>query len=128
MMNESQRYFVNGFSIILMEFCVIANVLFLTKIAQCIKTILRFMNILTRGLVAGLGAGGFAFLASFLLERFIPDLFTQPSSPHTTEPMDATSGSNVNITLDDLPSADTCIDCKIISESLRNVFLDLLVG
>lgn len=61
----------------------------------------RFMNILTRGLVAGLGAGGFAFLASFLLERFIPDLFTQPSSPHATEPMDAASGSNVNITLDD---------------------------
>ncbi len=61
----------------------------------------QFWNILIRGLLAGIGAGGFAFLARFLLERFIPDLFTPQSSPHTTEPADPAVGSNVNITLDD---------------------------
>ena len=61
----------------------------------------RFLHILGRGLVAGVGAGSFALCARILLERFIPDLFTPPASSDVTEAARSASGSNVNITLDD---------------------------
>ena len=77
----------------------------------------RFWNILIRGLVAGIGAGGFAFLARFLLERFVPDLFTSQSSPHTAEPTDAAFGSNVNITLDDDLDTDSAQGTSGLSDT-----------
>ena len=63
----------------------------------------RFLSILGRGLIAGIGAGGFVLCARIILERFIPDLFT-PSSADPSEAIDMTdtsSGANINITLDD---------------------------
>ena len=38
----------------------------------------RFLHILGRGLIAGVGAGSFVFCARILLKRFIPDLFAPP--------------------------------------------------
>ena len=61
----------------------------------------QFITMLGRGLISGMGAGGFVFLARVLLERFIPDLFTPQPQPETAEIADPTSGTNVNITLDD---------------------------
>ena len=63
----------------------------------------RFLNILMRGLIAGVGAGGFVLCARIILERFIPDLFSaSPGTPtDTVETTDMSSGSNINITLDD---------------------------
>lgn len=61
----------------------------------------RFLHILGRGLVAGVGAGSFVLCARFLLDRFIPDLFTPPASSNTAETADNSSGANINITLDD---------------------------
>jgi len=61
----------------------------------------RFLHILGRGLVAGVGAGSFVLCARILLERFIPDLFTPPASSNTAETVDNSSGANINITLDD---------------------------
>ena len=63
----------------------------------------RFLNILGRGLIAGVGAGGFVLCARIILERFIPDLFTPLSatSPETADMTDVSSGANINITLDD---------------------------
>ena len=61
----------------------------------------RFLHILGRGLIAGVGAGGFVFCARILLERFIPDLFTSPASSDTAETANSSSGANINITLDD---------------------------
>ena len=63
----------------------------------------RFLSILGRGLIAGIGAGGFVLCARLILDRFIPDLFT-PSSADPSEAIDMTdtsSGANINITLDD---------------------------
>ena len=62
----------------------------------------RFLHILGRGLIAGVGAGSFVFCTRILLERFIPDLFTpSPAVSDTAETTDSSSGSNINITLDD---------------------------
>ena len=61
----------------------------------------RFLHILGRGLIAGIGAGVFVLCARILLERFIPDLFTSPASSDITETASSSSGSNINITLDD---------------------------
>ena len=61
----------------------------------------RFLHILGRGLIAGVGAGGFVFCARILLERFIPDLFTSPASSDIAETANSSSGANINITLDD---------------------------
>ena len=62
----------------------------------------RFLHILGRGLIAGVGAGSFVFCTRILLERFIPDLFTpSPAVSDTAETADSSSGSNINITLDD---------------------------
>ena len=63
----------------------------------------RFLSILGRGLIAGIGAGGFVLCARIILERFIPDLFI-PSSADPSEVADTadiSSGANINITLDD---------------------------
>ena len=61
----------------------------------------RFVHILGRGLIAGIGAGIFVLCARILLERFIPDLFTSPASSDIAETASSSSGSNINITLDD---------------------------
>ena len=61
----------------------------------------RFLHILGRGLIAGVGAGSFVLCARILLERFIPDLFTPPAPSDTADVVDSSSGSNINITLDD---------------------------
>ena len=63
----------------------------------------RFLSILGRGLIAGVGAGGFVLCARIILERFIPDLFTPPpaASPEAADMTDISSGANINITLDD---------------------------
>ncbi|QSH91353.1 hypothetical protein C5N99_01680 [Treponema medium] len=61
----------------------------------------RFLHILGRGLIAGIGAGIFVLCARILLERFIPDLFTSPVSSDIAETASSSSGSNINITLDD---------------------------
>ena len=61
----------------------------------------QFITMLGRGLIAGLGAGGFVFLARVILERFIPDLFTPAPQTETVNTVDTASGTNVNITLDD---------------------------
>ena len=61
----------------------------------------RFLHILGRGLIAGIGAGVFVLCARILLERFIPDLFTSPASSDIAETASSSSGSNINITLDD---------------------------
>ena len=62
----------------------------------------RFLNILGRGLIAGIGAGGFVLCARIILERFIPDIFVPPSvSSNTVETANVSSGTNINITLDD---------------------------
>lgn len=61
----------------------------------------RFLHILGRGLIAGVGSGSFVLCARILLERFIPDLFTPPVSSDVGETADISSGSNINITLDD---------------------------
>lgn len=61
----------------------------------------RFVNIIIRGLTAGVGAGCFVFCARMLLEKFIPDLFMQQISPETGDTSDSASGTNVNITLDE---------------------------
>ena len=62
----------------------------------------RFLHILGRGLIAGVGAGSFVFCTRILLERFIPDLFTpSPAVSDAAETTDSSSGSNINITLDD---------------------------
>ena len=61
----------------------------------------RFLHILGRGLIAGVGAGSFVLCARILLERFIPDLFTSPVSSDIAETASSSSGSNINITLDD---------------------------
>ena len=61
----------------------------------------RFLHILGRGLIAGIGAGIFVLCARILLERFIPDLFTSPASSDIAETASSSSGSNINITLDD---------------------------
>lgn len=61
----------------------------------------RFFNILLRGIIAGIGAGCFVFFARSLLEKFIPDLFVPSPSSDAAEPVEITSGANVNITLDD---------------------------
>ena len=75
--------------------------------ATCILSMLiglisgvRFLSILGRGLIAGIGSGGFVLCARIILERFIPDLFAPPptASPETA---DISSGANINITLDD---------------------------
>ena len=78
--------------------------------ATCILSMLiglisgvRFLSILGRGLIAGIGSGGFVLCARIILERFIPDLFAPPptASPETTDMADISSGANINITLDD---------------------------
>lgn len=61
----------------------------------------QFITMLGRGLIAGIGAGGFVFLARVVLERFIPDLFTPTVQADTAPTADTASGTNVNITLDD---------------------------
>lgn len=62
----------------------------------------RFLNILGRGLIAGIGVGSFVLCARIILERFIPDIFVPPPiSSNTVETADISSGSNINITLDD---------------------------
>ncbi|EPF29621.1 hypothetical protein HMPREF9195_00324 [Treponema medium ATCC 700293] len=61
----------------------------------------RFLHILGRGLIAGIGAGIFVLCARILLERFIPDLFTSPASSDIAETASSSSGANINITLDD---------------------------
>ena len=61
----------------------------------------RFLHILGRGLIAGVGAGSVVLCARILLERFIPDLFTPPAPSDTADVVDSSSGSNINITLDD---------------------------
>ena len=61
----------------------------------------RFLHILGRGLIAGVGAGSFVFCARILLKRFIPDLFAPPVLSDIAETADSSSGSNINITLDD---------------------------
>lgn len=62
----------------------------------------RFLSIVGRGLIAGIGTGGFVLCARIILERFIPDLFvSSPASPETTDMTDISSGANINITLDD---------------------------
>lgn len=61
----------------------------------------RFLHILGRGLIAGVGAGSFVFCARILLKRFIPDLFVPPVLSDIAETADSSSGSNINITLDD---------------------------
>ena len=61
----------------------------------------RFLHILGRGLIAGVGAGSFALCAQILLERFIPELFTSQALSDNVETADVSSGSNINITLDD---------------------------
>ena len=61
----------------------------------------RFLSILGRGLIAGVGAGVFVVCARIILERFIPDLFVQPAPTDTAYTADISSGSNINITLDD---------------------------
>ncbi len=61
----------------------------------------RFLHILGRGLIAGVGAGSFVLCARILLERFIPDLFTHSAPSETADVVDSSSGSNINITLDD---------------------------
>ena len=61
----------------------------------------RFLHILGRGLIARIGAGIFVLCARILLERFIPDLFTSPVSSDIAETASSSSGSNINITLDD---------------------------
>ena len=62
----------------------------------------RFLSILGRGLIAGIGAGGFVLCARIILERFIPDLFAPSSaSPEVADTADISSGANINITLDD---------------------------
>ena len=76
--------------------------------ATCILSMLiglisgvRFLNILGRGLIAGIGAGGFVLCARMVLDRFIPDLFVLPVSSEAVETADISSGANINITLDD---------------------------
>lgn len=76
--------------------------------AACILSMLiglisgvRFLNILGRGLIAGIGAGSFVLCARIILERFIPDIFAPPVSSDTVETADVPSGSNINITVDD---------------------------
>ena len=62
----------------------------------------RFLSIVGRGLIAGIGTGGFVLCARIILERFIPDLFvSSPASPESTDMTDISSGANINITLDD---------------------------
>ena len=69
----------------------------------------RFLNILGRGLIAGVGAGSFVWCARILLERFIPDLFVPPAPSETVETADVSSGANINITLDDDLNTPTTI-------------------
>lgn len=61
----------------------------------------RFLNILMRGIIAGLGVGGFVFCARLTLQKFIPDLFVRQSVSGSSDSSDSASGTNVNITLDD---------------------------
>ena len=63
----------------------------------------RFLNMLLRGLIAGIAAGGFVFCARTLLQKFVPDLFMPPTLSDTAAAVTAEvpSGANVNITLDD---------------------------
>ena len=62
----------------------------------------RFLSILGRGLIAGVGAGSFVLCARIILERFIPDLFAPPAPSETVvDTADISSGANINITLDD---------------------------
>ena len=62
----------------------------------------RFLSIVGRGLIAGIGTGGFVLCARIILERFIPDLcVSSPAPPETTDMTDISSGANINITLDD---------------------------
>ena len=87
--------------------------------ATCILSMLiglisgvRFLNILMRGLIAGIGSGGFVLCARIILERFIPDLFiaSTETPSDTVETADVSSGSNINITLEDdlnVPAAVT---------------------
>lgn len=68
----------------------------------------RLLSILLRGLVTGIGVGGFAFGARLLLEKFIPDLFVPQPSQEAADTMTGTSTANVNIVLDeDSEEADT---------------------
>ena len=57
----------------------------------------RFLHILGRGLIAGVGAGSFVFCARILLKRFIPDLFAPPvlSDIAETAVAPATAGGNM---------------------------------
>lgn len=61
----------------------------------------RWLLLLGRGLVAGIGAGGFVLCARLILERFIPDLFEQSTASASIDNADTPFGSNINITLDD---------------------------
>ena len=61
----------------------------------------RVLNIIMRGLIAGVTVGGFVFCAAVLLKKYIPDLFAQQSYPDAAGTLDPDTGANVNITLDD---------------------------
>lgn len=60
-----------------------------------------FLNILMRGIVAGLGVGGFVFCARLILQKFIPDLFVRQSVSGSADSFEPSAGANVNITLDE---------------------------
>lgn len=70
----------------------------------------RLLHMLGRGLVAGVGSGGFVLCARLVLEKFIPDIFDRSSSSVPTDTMDSSFGSNVNITLDDDIPASSSVE------------------
>ncbi len=56
----------------------------------------RFYNIIVRAGVTGIIFGGFVFIASFILDKFLPGLFNFEEQRE-----DSLSGKNLNIMLDD---------------------------
>ncbi len=56
----------------------------------------RFFTILVRAGITGIIFGGFVFVTAFILEKFVPELFSSEFFDDSSF-----SGGNVNITLDD---------------------------